>query len=83
MKTVTIFPPKMEAIGQALDIFGENRVSTGEWNEPVIIKGLTQDEVAFARKFFGELGFTVELQEQTANDSVQELIGSSQPTVCA
>jgi hypothetical protein len=59
MKNVTIFPPKMEAIGQALDLFGEKRVKTGEWNEPIIVSGLTADEAAYAGKFFNEMGCEV------------------------
>jgi hypothetical protein len=59
MNDLTIFPPTMEAIGQALDLFGEKRVLTGEWDEPIIISGLTVSEVAYARKFFGEMGCSV------------------------
>jgi hypothetical protein len=60
MKTVTIFPPKMAAIGQALDLFGEQRVLPGEWNEPIIVSELTASEFAFAVKYFGEMGCEVQ-----------------------
>jgi len=67
MKNLIIFPPTMEAIGQALDLFGEKRVVTGEWNEPMIINGLTVSEVAYVRKFFGEMGCRVnEVQDVMA-----------------
>lgn len=65
MNMVTIFPPKMEAIGQALDMFGEDRVITGEWNEPIKVNGLTADEFAYATKFFAEMGCEVrQVQEK-------------------
>ena len=74
MKDVTIFPPTMGAIGQALDLFGEKRVLTGEWNEPIIVSGLTASEVASARKFFGEMGCEVrQVQEiETRSGSVSQ-----------
>ncbi len=59
MRNITIFPGSMEAIGQALNMFGEKRVGTGAWNEPVKVSGLTRDEVAFAEKFFGDMGCEV------------------------
>jgi hypothetical protein len=65
MKNVTIFPPKMEAIGQALDLFGEQRVLPGGWNDPIIVSGLTTSEFAFARKFFGEMGCVVRQVRET------------------
>jgi hypothetical protein len=65
MKTATIFPPKMEAIGQALDLFGERRVLPGEWNEPIIVSELTVSEFAFAVKFFGEMGCEVQQIQET------------------
>ena len=69
MKTVTIFPPTMGAIGQALDLFGEKRVSTGEWNEPIIVSGLTASEVVYAQKFFNELGCEVRQIQETRTRS--------------
>ncbi len=67
MKNITIFPGTMEAIGQALDLFGEKRVETGEWNEPIRVKGVTVDEVAYAEKFFGDMGCEVK-EERTGNN---------------
>jgi hypothetical protein len=49
----------MESIGQALDVFGCNRVVPGAWNEPVMVSGLTLEEYSFAQGFFGGLGFEV------------------------
>jgi hypothetical protein len=72
MKNVTIFPPTMEAIGQALDLFGEKRVVTGEWNEPIIVSGLTVSEVTYAKKFFGEMRCEV-FEEQ------EVVVGSGTP----
>ncbi len=77
MKTITIFPPKMEAMGQALDLFGEKRVMQGEWNEPVTVTDLTWDEAAFAQEFFRELGYTVEAQKKTGSQE------TAQKSVCA
>jgi hypothetical protein len=59
MKSITIFPGSMAAIGQALDIFGEKRVEPGAWNEPVRVNGVTVEEVAYAEIFFGALGCEV------------------------
>jgi hypothetical protein len=59
MKKVTLFPGTMEAIGQALDLFGEKRVFVGDWNEPICVNGLTAEEVTYARKFFGNIGCEV------------------------
>ncbi len=59
MKNIIIFPGSMEAIGQALYMFGENRVGTGTWNEPIRVNGLTEDEVAYAERFFGDMGCEV------------------------
>jgi hypothetical protein len=69
MKTVTIFPPTMGAIGQALDLFGEKRVLTGDWNEPIIVSGLTESEMIYARKFFNELGCEVQQVQDTKTRS--------------
>lgn len=77
MNKLTIFPPTMEAIGQALDLFGEKRVLTGEWNEPIIISGLTVSEVTFARKFFGEMGCSVnEVEDVMAVAEAQSTVES-------
>jgi hypothetical protein len=59
MKNIIIFPGSMEAIGQALDIFGEKRVEPGSWNEPVRVNGVTAEEVAAAEIYFGALGCEV------------------------
>lgn len=59
MKKITLFPGTMEAIGQALDIFGEKRVLVGDWNEPIRVNDLTTEEVTYARKFFGNMGCEV------------------------
>jgi hypothetical protein len=59
MKKITLFPDTMEAIGQALDLFGEKRVFVGDWNEPLCVSGLTEEEVAYAHKFFGNMGCKV------------------------
>ncbi len=59
MKNITIFPGSMEAIGQALYMFGEKRVETGAWNEPVSVNDVTADEAAYAEKFFGDMGCEV------------------------
>jgi hypothetical protein len=69
MKNVTIFPPTMAAIGQALDLFGEKRVVTGEWNEAITVSGLTESEVAYAVKFFKELGCEVRPAQETRTRS--------------
>ena len=66
MKNATIYPGSMEVIGQALDKFGEQRVVTGAWDEPVRVNNLTAEEAVFVRKFFGDLGCMVfEEQEIT------------------
>jgi hypothetical protein len=63
MKNATIYPGSMEVIGQALDKFGEKRVVTGAWDEPVKINNLTEEETAIVRKLFGDLGCKV-IEEQ-------------------
>jgi hypothetical protein len=65
MESVTIYPGSMEVIGQALDQFGEKRVNTGAWDEPVKVNNLTAEEAAFARKFFSDMGCKV-IEEQEA-----------------
>ena len=71
MKNIIIFPGSMEAIGQALDIFGEKRVEPGAWNEPVRVNGVTAEEVAYAEIYFGALGCEVKevrgVQARTGN----------------
>jgi hypothetical protein len=57
--SITIWPGSMESIGQALDVFGCNRVVPGAWNEPVIVSDLTLEEYSFAQEFFGGLGYEV------------------------
>ncbi len=64
MKNITIFPGSMEAIGQALYMFGEERVGIGAWNEPIRVNSVTVDEIAYAEKFFGDMGCEVK-EEQT------------------
>jgi hypothetical protein len=59
MKNIIIIPGSMEAIGQALDIFGEKRVEPGAWDEPVRVNGVTAEEVAYAEIYFGALGCEV------------------------
>ncbi len=59
MKNITISPGSMESIGQALQMFGEKRVETGAWNEPISVNDVTVDEVAYAKKFFGDMGCEV------------------------
>jgi hypothetical protein len=57
--SISIWPGSMESIGQALDVFGCNRVVPGAWNEPVMVSDLTPEEYSFAQGFFGGLGFEV------------------------
>ncbi len=59
MKNISIFPGSMEVIGLALDLFGEKRAGIGTWDEPVRVSGLTRDEVAYAEKFFDDIGCEV------------------------
>ncbi len=63
MKNIIIFPGSMEAIGQSLDLFGEKRVGTGAWNEPIRVSGLTGDEVAYAEESFGDMGCEVKEEQ--------------------
>jgi|GEM_PF-3049269 hypothetical protein len=65
MKNITIYPGSMEVIGQALDKFGEKRVTTGAWNEPVNVNDLTIEEADFARKFFTDMECEVFEQQET------------------
>ncbi len=69
MKNITIFPGSMEAIGQALHMFGEKRVGTGAWNEPIRVNGLTADEVSYAEKFFGDMGCEVKEKKEKERDN--------------
>jgi hypothetical protein len=62
--SITIWPGSMEAIGQALDVFGTNRVVPGAWDEPVMVSGLTPEEYSFAQEFFGGLGYEVKEYDQ-------------------
>ena len=64
MKKVTLFPGTMEAIGQAFDLFGEKRVSVGDWNEPVKVNNLTAEEASFDRKFFSDIECKVFEEEE-------------------
>ncbi len=68
MKSITIFPDSMEAIGQALDLFGEKRVGTCAWNEPIRVNGVTEDEVAYAMKFFSDMGCEVKEEQEGGNN---------------
>lgn len=63
--SITIWPGSMESIGQALDVFGRNRVVPGAWNEPVMVSDLTPEEYSFAQGFFGDLGYEVKDIKQT------------------
>ena len=65
MKNITIYPGSMEVIGQALDKFGEKRVTMGAWNEPVNVNDLTIEEADFARKYFTDMGCEVFEQQET------------------
>jgi len=57
--SITIWPGAMGSIGQALDVFGCNRVVPVTWNEPVTVAGLTLQEFSLAKEFFGGLGYKV------------------------
>ena len=59
MISLEVFPGSIEVISQALDKFGEARVSVGAWDEPVRINDLTAEEAAFAQKYFEDIGFRV------------------------
>jgi hypothetical protein len=67
--SISIWPGSMESIGQALDVFGCNRVVPGAWNEPVMVTGLTPEEYSFAQGFFGGLGFDVRAINQIQENS--------------
>ncbi len=57
MVTIAIHPGSMEVISPAVDKFGDSRVITGEWNEPVRLINLSTEEAAFAQKFFEDMGY--------------------------
>jgi hypothetical protein len=59
MISLEVFPGSMEVISQAVDKFGEARVSVGAWDEPVKINDLTAEEAAFAQKYFEDMGCRV------------------------
>jgi hypothetical protein len=59
MANLEIFPGSIEVISQALDQFGEGRVTVGAWDEPVKLSDLTAEEAAFARKYFEDMGCRV------------------------
>ncbi len=59
MISLEVFPCSIEVISQALDQFGEARVSVGAWHDPVRIFDLTADEAAFAQKYFEDMGCKV------------------------
>ncbi len=65
MKSITIYPGSMEVIGQALDKFGEKRVMTGAWDEPIKVCNLTLEEAAYARKFFRDMRCDVFEEQET------------------
>jgi hypothetical protein len=59
MISLEVFPGSIGVVSQALDKFGEARVSVGAWDEPVRINDLTAEEAAFAQKYFEDIGFRV------------------------
>jgi hypothetical protein len=76
VKTITIYPGSMEVIGQALDKFGEKRVFTGAWDEPIKVKHLTMEETYFAQKFFTDMGCEVFEDQETMVKAGTSVSGS-------
>lgn len=65
MTNIKLYPGSMGVAEQALSLFGK-RVNVGSWPGPVYISYLSDEEVVFAKEFFGELGITVEEVEERA-----------------
>jgi hypothetical protein len=84
MKSISIFPGSITAISQALDMFGEKRVRIGEWNEPILVSGLTAEEIVYAVKFFNGLGCEVNAEHAGAAVAATTTRGErTHPELCA
>lgn len=61
MFKVEISPGCMGGVKHAIDLFGSERVLPGDWTTPFWIIDLSDEEVDFAKEFFGEHGKNVKV----------------------
>lgn len=57
----------MGVVQHSIDLFGIDRVDPGSWMTPVVIVNLTDEEAAFAKEYFEELDFSVNIRQSVIN----------------
>lgn len=67
MNNVIVFPGSMGVVQHSIDLFGIDRVDPGSWMTPVVIVNLTDEEAAFAKEYFEELDFSVNIRQSVIN----------------
>ena len=61
-KQISLIPATMGTCAWAMDLFGVDRVDSGDWLSPVIVTGCTDDEIALANELIVEQGHQNDLR---------------------